>query len=96
MDRIILSSKKNGAVGLRAAGWSPDQDPKPNYQISVDGRFQDPSREVISRFARFAIIDLQAHDDAVAFLQPVNADEVPDYAEIIKVLTLQPAWMAEF
>lgn len=50
----------------------------------MDGKFQEPTREVVGRLGKFLIAALQAHEDAVAFLQPVNTDEVADYADIIK------------
>ena len=73
------------AAGLKAVGWTEDNEKPPAFKIFVDGRYQEPNRDVVGRFGKFAVTDLQAHDDAVAFLQPVNPAEVPDYADIIKV-----------
>lgn len=71
-------------TGLIEAGWASEKDPKPHYKLIVDGDPLEPTKESIHHLGKIMVADLQGHDDAIAFLQPVKAEEVPDYAEIIK------------
>ena len=71
-------------AGVREAGWSPEGQEAPNYRLLLDGQEQAPTMDSIHRFGRAAVAALQAHEDSPAFTVPVNADEVPDYYDIIK------------
>ena len=51
----------------------------------MDGEECLPSQENISRFGLRCIAALQIHEDAPSFLEPVKAEEVPDYYDVIKV-----------
>ena len=71
-------------AGVREAGWSPEGQELPNYRLLLDGQEAAPTMDNIHSFGRAAVAALQAHEDSPAFSVSVNADEVPDYYDIIK------------
>jgi len=60
--------------GLAGSGWTPDQNEATRSQ------HKDPERSIMERL----LDDLKQHSVAWAFRQPVNAEDVPDYYEVIK------------
>ena len=78
-------------AGVREAGWSPEGQEPPSYRLLLDGQEAAPTMDAIHSFGRAAIAALQAHEDSPAFSVPVNADEVPDYYDIIKARRPLPA-----
>ncbi|KAF9654000.1 Bromodomain-containing protein [Thelephora ganbajun] len=60
--------------GLAESGWTPDQ------TDITRSPHKSPERNIMERL----LSDLQQHPLSWAFLQPVNAEEVPDYYEVIK------------
>jgi histone acetyltransferase len=51
-----------------------------NHLLSARSLHKSPERNIMERL----LADLQQHALSWAFLQPVNADDVPDYYEVIK------------
>ena len=75
-------------TGVVEAGWKSDSERRPELRLLIDGEELVPTMENITRFGHRCIAALQSHEDAPAFIEPVKAEEVPDYYDIIKVRCL--------
>lgn len=67
------------------AGWKPEAEPPSNFRLLLDGEELLPTRDNIEQFGLRCVAALQSHEDAPSFVEPVNADEVPDYYDVIQV-----------
>jgi len=69
--------------GVKEAGWTPPGPPK--YRLVHPGCGDGaPTPENLNRFMRALVNLVQNHIDVWPFLEPVNAEEVPDYYDVVK------------
>ncbi|PRW60054.1 Histone acetyltransferase GCN5 [Chlorella sorokiniana] len=70
--------------GVVEAGWTHTAGMLyRTYQIAMGGHILDPTEDNLHEFMAMLLKKAQRHADAAPFLQPVSADDVPDYYSII-------------
>lgn len=72
-------------AGVAEAGWMPDQAEAPHYSLLIDRAVQPATPENLQRFMERAWRALHSLDDSWPFREPVDAEDVPDYYDIVKV-----------
>ncbi len=70
---------------MLTAGWTPEANPPPAPHLIIDRRLSPPTPENLQKFLMVLVRSLQAQVEAWPFLEPVDARDVPDYYDIIKV-----------
>ena len=70
---------------MKEAGWRAEEEQPPPYRLLLDRVPQPVGPVPLSRFMQSALAWLMTDEDAWPFLDPVSAEEVPDYHTIIKV-----------
>ncbi len=81
--------------GVKAAGWTPDDEAPPPYRLLLDGRAGAQEADVgnLKAFMGTSLAAVRAHADAWPFLEPVSRADVPDYYDIIKVRILSNTYV---
>ncbi|GBF97233.1 histone acetyltransferase [Raphidocelis subcapitata] len=75
-----------GVPGVREAGWTPHNAPRPKYRLLLEGGSAPvpPSPSNLNALMAAALAQLDAHADAWPFHRPVDRAEAVDYYDIIK------------
>ena len=74
-----------GGAGVKEAGWEPEEETLPPYRLSIDRVMLPPTPENLQTLMQDAWQALNAHEDSWPFREPVDAEDVPDYLDVIKV-----------
>jgi len=69
--------------GVKDAGWSCTAD-TPTFILIIGGQACPPTSENLYIFMKQAHMEIKQHEDSWPFLEAVDANDVPDYYEVVK------------
>lgn len=72
-------------TGVTEAGWDPGDSSGTGVRLLMNNSILDATPNNLQHFMLMVVHQMQAHEDFWCFLQPVTAEEVPDYRDVIKV-----------
>ena len=76
---------------MAEAGWTPDAQPPAGFQLLLGDRAaRPPTPANLRAFMARALGALRQLDDSWPFREPVDAQDVPDYYDIVKVAAGTP------
>jgi len=81
----VLSEQPSVTAGVKEAGWEPEEETLPPYRLSIDRVMLPPTQENLHTLMQDAWQALNTHEDSWPFREPVDAEDVLDYYDIIKV-----------
>mmetsp|Transcript_15954 Transcript_15954/g.41384 ORF Transcript_15954/g.41384 Transcript_15954/m.41384 type:complete len:482 (+) Transcript_15954:131-1576(+) len=70
--------------GVTEAGWEQGKDARFRYMLVIDGVSCPPTPDNLQKFMHTALHVMRNNEDSWPFHDPVDANDVPDYYEIIK------------
>ena len=79
------SNVLSGVTGVKEAGWDPGDSSGTGVRLLMNNSILDATPNNLQHFMLMVVHQMQAHEDFWCFLQPVTAEEVPDYHDVIKV-----------
>lgn len=73
--------------GVKEAGWDPGDSSGTGVRLLMNNSILDATPNNLQHFMLLVVHQMQACEDFWCFLLPVLPEDVPDYCDVIKVLS---------
>lgn len=74
-------------TGIQEAGWDPGDSSGTGVRLLMNNSILDATPNNLQHFMMMVVRQMQADENFWCFLEPVAAEDVPDYRDVIKVST---------